>query len=292
VKGVLGRTRSFLAFASAALAIASSSCASGVILARGIEPECLLPPGAPLYVKLDRATLGEAVGRMAGYPVAVAASSVLERIDSVVMSMATAPDGSGPTLLGVARGDFPVAAARWGLSGDSSWKRVEREWIHDPDGFRLVLGSRDMILIGTGSLVHLVEAAAAPHDHPVPDAWLDLWAGSDVALCLPAPMDTLGTGFGFEAGAMPLESVALGAVAEAGGYVAVMGFRFGSERSALVFSPVCKLFVYALARSLATGDSAGIAEDVRWTVEGVTVMASGLRFTARDFAELFARLGS
>nr|HPG85236.1 hypothetical protein [Spirochaetales bacterium] len=82
-----------------------------------------------------------------------------------------------------------------------------------------------------------------------------------------------------------------GQAAALGAYVASLAFEFDDERSAVIFAPICRLFLYVAATALWPERSATVLDAARWNASGRVVRADGIPLDAEDLAA-FVTLGA
>ena len=74
-------------------------------------------------------------------------------------------------------------------------------------------------------------------------------------------------------------------------YEAQFAFAFGDERSATVYAPLCRLFMYALISGLWPERSRELNASLRWSAQEGIALAAGLSLSAGDIAALAALTG-
>ena len=255
--------------------LASASCATMVRVADAVESERLLPEGAAVYARLDAGSVDAVLGRLGG-------SSPLDgRTD--VLTVAVSADGS---FSAVAEGGFPGAAMNAGLAVDRSWRRHGSVW-ERTDGLMSVARTSDgRLLVSSDGIDAMLAAAAAPHPHPVPPQWIEAWRGS-VVVYVTDPLAMMTGRVPFDGSDVPLLSMILSAVPAGGGlYTAELSFAFASARAALVFTPLCRVFLYAAAHWLWPERAATVLDSAVWETDGPVVRASALPLDASSLAEL------
>jgi hypothetical protein len=272
----------------AAAAAAFGSCAGNPALARGAEPERLLPAGALAYAKLDRYALSAFIEALGVEGAAAAAEDLSARTDSLVFALlpAAAPlPGALPAILAVASGRYPSGAAGLKLSGDKAWEKEGSAWRQREGELRLGFAGHATLLLGTRSLDGMSAAIRDPGPHPIPEQWLAAWS-SDIALYLPSPLDSLASGLPFDADAIPLRDLIISARRGEADYDTQFVFSFDDARSAAVYAPLCRLFMYALVNALWPDRARGMNASLRWVTQDALVLASGLSLSASDMAAL------
>lgn len=275
---------------AAVVASAVSSCASTVKAPPGVEPERLLPPGAVAYARLDGPTLAAVLERAPGSTEAdkKAAAAIAARTDA--LTLAVVRNGSSLGLVGVAEGSYPRGAAALGLSADRSWKRAGPVWERGDGSLRLAFASDGRAFVGTAPLDQLLAAAKAPNAFPIPERWAAAWSES-VSVYLPDPAALLSEKVPLGDAEVPLTGMLLSArPAKDGSYEAILAFEFGTTRAATVFSPLCRIFLYAAAHSLWPERAATVLDSARWAVSGTAVTAAGLPLDAASLGA-FAAVG-
>lgn len=283
-----------LCLAAAALAAAGlSSCAGNPALARGAEPERLLPGGALAYAKLDRAVLYAFIEALGIEGADAAAKGLSERTDSLVLALLTAAaplPGAVPALLAVASGRYPSGAAALSLNSDKAWVREGSVWRQKEGELRLGFAGGATLLLGTVPLGGMSAALRNPGPSPIPERWLAMWS-DDIALYLPSPLETLAASLPFDADAIPLLDILMSARLGAADYEAQFAFAFEDARSATVYAPLCRLFMYALLSGLWPERARELNASLRWSAQGEIALASGLSLSAGDLAALAALAG-
>jgi len=280
------------ALALAISAFASlASCATPLRVAADIEAERLLPPGAAVLLRLDRALSVLVMGSLGGDEAAASVEAVADRIDEAVLALMPAGAGTdGPLVYAVATGSWPAGAVSLKLSSDRAWKKEGRGFAQEDGPLRLAFATGGRLFLGTGPLDSMEAAAKAPSPQPVPERWLDSWA-ADVALFAPDPLSGIGSRLGLEPGAVPMRALVLSAVARADAYDAAIMFEFGDEESARVFYPICRLLLLGLARGFWPERAAAILGMASWRISGTVVSVSGLALSAGELAAFLSVAG-
>ena len=94
-------------------------------------------------------------------------------------------------------------------------------------------------------------------------------------------------------GAVPMVAMVLSASPAGGGnYEASLHFEFETERAAVVFSPLCRVFLYAAAHAMWPERAATVLDEAVWTVKGRTVTAARLPLDAASLASFLGAAGS
>jgi hypothetical protein len=268
-----------------------ASCATRLRIPEELEAERLLPEGAMAYIRIDPATAGELILPLFESYGISQASDMMERTESMVLAVMP-PAGDARGLSGradvyvVASGKFPARSIALKLNSDRQWTREEPGWVHKETGFHVALTSEGQIIAGTAPLATIAESG---YDrlHPVPEFWRTAWY-TGLSVYIPDPPSLLADALPVDISGLPLESMFVSASGMDDQYDLFMGFEFATERSAVVFAPLCRLFIYALARGLWPLESTGILAAVRWSTQGSTVEASGLRLDSVQLARLLA----
>jgi hypothetical protein len=194
------------------------------------------------------------------------------------------PDKTG--LYAVASGYFPTRSIALKLNLDRHWVREDPGWIHKEEGFRIALTSRGQVILSTTPLEPMLSAGFS-RPHPVPEFWHPAWH-NDLAVYIPEPVSLLGSSLPVDLSGLPLESMMISIRRIDTQYDVYLGFEFATERTALVFAPLCRLFLFALARGLWPSQASEILASVSWSTQGFMVGASGLRLDASQLASLLA----
>lgn len=286
-----GRNRLKKALLLCLAPLVMASCATRIRIPAELEPERLLPAGAVAYLRINPVMADELIfPYIEPYGITLAAD-MLERTESVVLAVMPPfgiPGGqaSKPVVYGVVSGKFPTRSIALKLNTDRHWAKEGHSWINKEDGFRLALTSRGQILVGTAPL-DAITSGGYDKPHPVPEFWSTAW-NNDLAMYLPDPFSFLDNKLPVDASGLPLEAMLISTRRMDDQYVLFLGFEFAMERSAVVFTPLCRLFVYALAKSLWPQQASEILSPVTWSTQGSTVEASGLRLDALQLAGLLA----
>jgi hypothetical protein len=266
-----------------ATALLTASCATVVRAPSGIEAERLLPPGAAVYARLDKATLSAAILSMPGGD-ARSAASIADRTDTMTAAFLAPTRSSAGGLVAVAEGRYPAGAASMRLSSDPAWRRSGPVWERTDGSMSLAFASGGRAFFGTAPLDGLLAASIEPNPDPIPARWADEWKAA-VAIYLPDPMTALRSRLPLGDGAVPMLAIMLSARPSPGSdYIARLSFEFATERAAVVFAPLCRLFLYAAATSLWPERSATVMDAVSWTTDGAIVTASGIPLDAAALA--------
>jgi hypothetical protein len=277
-------------FAAAALlfSLASSACATLVRAPVEVEAERLLPQGAVAYARLDSFTLAQALMLVSGND-RKAVEAISGRTDSMTAAVVRQAGTSELGLLAVAEGRYPAGAASISLASDKAWKRSGPVWERKDGSMRLAFTDGDKAFFGTGSIDTLVAAASQPNPNPIPARWAKEWSAA-VAVYLPDPMALLSGRVPIGDGAVPMVAMVLSALpVRSDSYEASMYFEFETERAAVVFSPLCRVFLYAAAHAMWPERAATVLDTAVWTITGKTVTAARLPL---DSASLAAFLGA
>lgn len=278
-----------------------ASCATRMRIPESLDPERLLPAGAMAYVQIKPAKVDQLILPLLEPFGRVQAEDLIKRTDSMVLAIMPFEPSSrgesegisgnpstGPAVYAVASGKFPTRSIAFKLNTDRQWNREEPGWVHKEAGFRLALSSQGQILLGTRSLDTFLPLNL-DRPHPVPDFWSTAW-DNDLAVYIPDPLSTQGMArsLPFDLGGLPLESMLISIRRMDTQFDVYLGFEFDTERTALVFAPLCRLFLYAMARSLWPTQAPGILAPVTWSTQGVTVGALGLRLEGAQLSSLLA----
>lgn len=291
--------RQSLLLCSALLLLAS--CATRMRIPEDLEPERLLPTGAMAYLRINPANTADLfLPLIEPYGIAQT-EDLIKRADSMVFAVMASKvftgegynRGSGgeserSAVYAVANGKFPTRSIALKMNTDRLWIREAPGWVHKEAGFRLALSSQGQIILGTRSLEPFLPMS---HDrpHPVPEFWHTAWY-NDLAVYIPDPLSSQGMAHSlpFDFSAMPLESMMVSIRRIDSHYDVYLGFEFDTERTALVFAPLCRLFLYGISRSLWPDQASAILAPVSWSTQGLTVGAMGLRLEASQLLSLLA----
>jgi len=286
-----GNRRRASIIATVAIGVAgllATACATVVSAPASLEAERFLPPGALAYARLDKATLSAALARL---PDAAGAAAVADRTDSMTVAFVRPGASSKGGLVAVAEGRYPAGAASLKLSTDPAWRRNGSAWERKDGSLRLAFAQGGRVLVGTAPIDGLLAAAESPHPYPIPERWGSEWS-SAVAVYLPDPMALLRERLPLGDGAVPMVAMFLsGRPLAGGGYSASLSFEFETDRAAVVFAPLCRLFFYAAATALWPERSATVLDEAAWKTEGRVVRATGLPLEADSFAAFVGMAG-
>ena len=274
-----------------AIAFFVSSCATSVPAPPEVEAERLLPARALAYARMDRATLTAA---LAGLPEkdAKSAAAIADRTDRMTAAFVAIPGTGRGGLLAVAEGRYPAGAASFKLATVPAWRKSGEVWERKYGSLRRSFTKGGRVLVGTASLDMMLAAAASPNPDPIPARWAGDWASS-IAVYLPDPMALFRARLPIGDGEIPMLAMMLSAKPAASGeYSATLSFQFQSERAAVVFAPLCRIFLYAAATALWPERSATVTDAAAWTTEGATVTARGIPLDAASIASFAMLAGS
>lgn len=285
--------RVFRAAALAALAASAllASCATMVRAPAGVDPERFLPTGALAYARLDRPTLMAALARL---PAAEAkgAEAVAERTDSMTAAFVKQPGSSRGSLVAVAEGRYQAGGASLKLAMDPQWRKNGPVWERKDGSLNIAFADGGRMYLGTASLDGLLAASAAPNPDPIPARWADEWSAS-IAVFLPDPMALMRSRLPLGDDDVPMLAMMLSARPAAGSdYTATLSFEFQSERAAAIFSPLCRLFLYAAATALWPERSATVLDAAAWSTTGNTVTARDIPLDADSIAAFATMAGN
>lgn len=274
-----------------------ASCATRMRIPEDLEPELLLPSGAMAYLRVKPANAAELfLPLIEPYGIAET-EDLMKRTESMVLAVMPFPVSSSgnssgasdsPAVYAVASGKFPTRSIALKLNSDRNWIREAPGWAHKEEGFRLALSSQGQIILGTRSL-EMFQPMGQDRPHPVPEIWRIAW-DNDLAVYIPEPLAAQGMArsLPFDLSGMPLESMMVSIRRIDSQFDVYLGFEFDTERTALVFAPLCRLFLYALTRSLWPVQAPEILAPVSWSTQGLTVGAMGLRLDAPQLQSLLA----
>lgn len=279
------------------LALLLSGCATLVQAPPDVEVERLLPQGALAYARLDRVILGALLSDgFAGIQPAEAKSvrSLVDKTELLSLALVRAPGSKQDSLFAVAEGSFPQGSASFALSTNPAWRRAGAIWERKDGALRLAFVTGGRALVGTAPIDSMVEAAAKPHPHPIPARWAEAWS-SPVAMYVPNPTRLIAARIPLGEGGIPMLALVVSARpihggAHDGSYATTMQFQFDTERAALVFSPICRIFLFATAHALWPESAATTIDDAVWRTSGPVVSASGLMLTPASIAALAGSL--
>ena len=273
------------------LSLAAASCATLVRAPADVEAERLLPPGAVAYARLDSSTLAQALLLVSGTD-QKGVEAISERTDSMTAAVVRQAGAPSLGLLAVAVGRYPAGAASISLGSDKAWRRTGPVWERKDGSMRLAFTDGGKAFFGTGPIDSLVAAASQPNPSPIPPRWAKEWSTA-VAVYLPDPMALLSGRVPVGDGAVPMVAMVLSASPAGGGnYEASLHFEFETERAAVVFSPLCRVFLYAAAHAMWPERAATVLDEAVWTVKGRTVTAARLPLDAASLASFLGAAGS
>lgn len=268
-----------------------ASCATRMRIPEDLEPERLLPAGALAYVRVNPAKTEELILPLIE-PYGIAQSKdLMMRTESMVIAVMPPGESLGvqtgrPVVFGVVSGNFPTGSIALKLNTDRHWAKETPGWVHKTEGFRVALASRGKIILGTGPLEPML-STGQERPHPVPEFWSTAW-DNDLAVYIPEPLSFLGSSLPVDLGGLPLESMLISIRRIEARYDVFLGFEFATERMALIFAPLCRLFLYALTRTLWPAQATEILAAVAWSTQGFTVKATGLRLEVSQLSSLLA----
>jgi len=270
------------------LSVLLASCTTVVPAPAGVEPERFLPSGALAYARLDQPTLAAALARLPAAE-AKSAASIADRTDSMTAAFVRVPGSTRGGLVAVAEGRYPAGAASMKLASDPAWRKNGAVWERKDGSLNLAFADGGRVFLGTTPLDGLLAAAATPNLDPIPLRWADEWSAS-IAVFLPNPMDLLRSRLPLGDSDVPMLAMMLSARPATGSdYSASLSFEFQSERTATIFAPLCRLFLYAAATALWPERSATVLDEAVWSTTGNTVTARNIPLDADSIAS-FATL--
>ncbi len=271
--------------------VAASSCAN-IKYRKPLDPVLVLKPGSTVYVKADRPVLEAAVNELLEPSDAAALAEIVKRTTRV--TAAAFPDPADPSKLGaeaVLEGKYPSGVASAALSADKAWTREGKAFAHREKGVRVAFADGKVVAVATAPVDALTGRMAEPGSDPVPPRLRARWDWH-AALFVPDAELLVGKLMaedGEDAEPIPLECFLLSAVAGADGYSCEFVFSFENERAAKVYSPPCKLAVYALVDPVAPGalsEAVFSYLETELVVSGITLSPEAL---ARAAASLIFR---
>lgn len=279
-----------MALTSLATALVLASCATVVQAPPGMDPERFLPAGALAYARLDQPTLVAALARLPAAE-AKSAASVAERTNSMTVAFVKQPGSTRGGLVAVAEGRYPAGATSLKLASDPLWRKNGPVWERKDGSLNLAFADGGRVFLGTASIDGLLAAAVAPNPDPIPARWADEWSAS-IAVFLPDPMSLLRSRLPLGDSDVPMLAMMLSArPAAASNYTASLSFEFQTERTATIFSPLCRLFLYAAATALWPERSATVLDEAVWSTSGNMVTARNIPLDADSIA-VFATMAA
>jgi len=288
---VSGGTAAIVAVAIAAMLVAS--CATLVGVPPGTDAERLLPAGAAVYARFDRATLAAVLAGLpgSGGKSGTSTAAIVDRTDRITAAFVAQPGSRTGGLVAVADGRYPTGAASFKLASDTAWRKSGPVWERKDGSLNLAFADGGRVFLGTAPLDGLLAASKAPNPDPIPARWAEAW-NSSIAVYLPDPMALLRSRLPLGDGEVPMLAMMLSArPAPPGDYAATLSFEFQTERAAVVFAPLCRLFLYAAATALWPERSATVTDAAIWSTEGTVVSARGIPLDAASIAA-FAMLAT
>jgi hypothetical protein len=280
-------TRLRISVISIAAAALAASCATLVKAPLDLAPERLLPSGAAAYARLDGATLAATLSALPGGQ-AASVADIAKRTDSMTVAFMAASSGRKAGLVAVAKGRYPAGAASLKLSTDPSWKKDGAVWRRKDGSMNLAFADGGRAFFGTGAIDGMVAASASPNPYPIPARWDEAWSAA-VAVYLPDPMSLFRSRIPMGDGEVPMVAMVMAAEAGRGAtYATTLYFEFATERAAVVFSPLCRIFFYAAAHALWPERAATVVDETIWRTDGAVVQASGITLDAASLSS-FAR---
>ena len=265
-----------------------ASCATRMKVPKEMEPERLLPADALAYIRITPNAAEELILPLIDdYGIANAAD-LIDRINSMVIALmpGSAPIPAQAVLYGVAAGKFPRAYITLKLNTDKNWSREGHGWVSQDTGLRLALTSSGQLVVGTASLDTLT-SLGYDRKYPIPGVWNSAWH-NDLAVFIPDPFLILEASLPLDAESLPLESMVLAAQRQNEAYSLYLGFEFSTDRMAVVFSPLSRLFLFALAKTLWPQEASELLASVVWSTQGPVVEATGLNLTAEQLTSLMS----
>jgi hypothetical protein len=285
--------RTSRAVAAVLALVTLSGCATLVKAPADVETERLLPPGALAYARLDRAVLNAALtDGIAGIDAsdAQSARAIIDKTDVLTLALVRAPGAKQDSLLAIAEGNYPQGSASFALATNSGWHRRGAIWERKDGTMNLAFVTGGRAIVGTMPIDTVVAAAAQPNAYPIPARWAVSWS-APVAIYVPRPMDLIAAHVPLGDGAIPMLALVVSAHPIHGGprngaYDTTMQFQFDSDRAALVFSPLCRIFLFAAAHALWPESAATTVDEAVWHTNGSVVTASGMALPPTSIAAL------
>lgn len=285
--------KSSIALAAILALVTLSGCATLVQAPADVEAERLLPPGALVYARLDRAVLNAAMANdVAGIKKgdAQSARTIIDKTDMLTLALVRAPGSKQESLLAVAEGNYPQGSASFALATNSGWHRRGAIWERKDGAMYLAFVTGGRAIVGTVPIDMVVAAAAKPNAYPIPARWAGAWS-EPVAIYAPNPMDLIASRVPLGDGAIPVMALVVSAHPIHGGprdgaYDTTLQFQFDSDRAALVFSPICRIFLFAVAHALWPDSAATTVDEAIWRTDGPVVTARGMALLPTSIAAL------
>jgi len=270
-----------------------SGCATLVQAPPDVEAERLLPAGALAYVRLDRAVLGAAMADgIAGIKKgdAQSARSIVDKTEVLTLALVRVPGSKQDSMIAIAEGSYPEGSASFALSTNSAWRRRGALWERKDGTMHLAFMTGGRAIVGTAPIDSVMAAAAQPNVYPIPARWAEAWS-APVAIFVPNPMGLVAAHVPLGDGAIPMLAMVVSARPIHGGprdgsYDTTMQFQFDTDRAALVFSPICRIFLFAAANTLWPDSAATTVDDAVWHTNGPVVTASGITLLPASIAAL------
>lgn len=268
-------------------------CATLVQAPPDVEAERLLPAGALAYVRLDKAILGAAVADgIAGITKrdAQSARSVIDKTEVLTLALVRAPGSKQDGMIAIAEGSYPEGSASFALATNSAWRRRGALWERKDGTMNLAFVTGGRAIIGTAPIDPVIAAAAHPNPYPIPARWAEAWS-APVAIFVPDPVGLVAAHVPLGDGAIPMLAMVVSARPIHGGpgngsYDTTIQFQFDTDRAALVFSPICRIFLFAAANALWPDSAATTVDDAVWRTKGSVVTVSGMTLLPASIAAL------
>lgn len=292
-----GRTKRCNTLAGFLLIILLGACTTVPKPVPDLVPEQLLPSGALLYAHFDSLAMERLLPAImsAGQDDAARLAAgknlapLTKRTDLLVAAiMPPGPAGQGiqPTIYAVAEGKFQTSLINLALGLDKGWKRQGQTWHHAASGITVQAVGGRYLLIGSADISALRQAAETPRLHPVPELWLNEWRSS-LSIYMPDPLQRLAASMALPSIEIPLQAIFVTGTGQPDStYTMKLAFEFDTARSALVFSPICRLLFYGMAHRFWPSKAASILDDTIWRTDGAVISAGNFALYETDLAAL------
>jgi len=258
-------------------------------------PEQLLPDAALLYARFDSAALDKLLPSLmaAGQDDAARQSAgqnlspLTERTDYMVAAiMPQSSPKQTPALYAVASGNFPIRLINLALGLDKGWKRQAQTWHHQASGMTVQAIGGTMLLIGSAGIEPLITNLSASRSSPIPERWHSDWQ-SNLAVYMPEPLYRLASSLSLPNIEIPLGAIFITGLAQTdSSYRMKLLFDFDTPRSALMFSPICRLLFYGMAHRFWPLRAASILDAAIWRTDAAVVSAGNFDLQADELAAL------
>lgn len=247
----------------------------------GIE---LLPDNASMYARLDAKTFKNILAYNKK-ELSEITDEFSKRTSDIFLAVFENSENTETDFLAVAEGKYPVQIIKMKMNTDKAFKKAGSQYIYtDTKGKHWYLSfiADKQVLLSNKTLepvLSIHNQALAKSKSPNIENYLI----EPVSIFFSKPLSFISDYVPINAETVPLKSLLFSAKQrENDVYYSSLVFEFDSPASARIFSPLCRVFLYAVANMLWPERAATILDSTSWAIEKNYVNADGIELSDKS----------